>query len=456
MLKSAFRLLVLLGLLISPSAFAATISVGTISADATPGGINDAFTTIVNAINGNIEGSTDGGTSVSNLKADSVFEINMADDANPRVRDSELFNITVDSVSGGTLTNNTVVESGCVPATASGSLSSNVSACVVYVNGYRVSKGATSLTYSANMDTYVDISQTGAYTQSAVAIGATQPTVAANSSRLAKVTTNGTDITTVTTLFTTRVPGLLVPANYRDGLVVSRDSATTITVLPGSCEINNSMIAKTTTMTLTLTTAGDWAGGSSLRAANTYGFVGMDTSGNLKLHTTAPTNTDYAVSQTVGKKRYATWSATVYRILGWFFMDAAQNVENASNIKDTSVSNTIMSQDANTVAFTATGFTDVQLVNFYNSGGPIIVSSTVSVDATTGWDYLATLLVRDSTAVTGCGSNAFTTGSAQGGAPSYTCLEINRPQGTVTYRNRARVAANTATLRARNMVIQEQ
>jgi len=76
-----FQYLVIIGLLVVSSAYASTISLGTISADATTGGFNDNFTTIANVVNGDIEGSEDG-TSVTNIKADSVYEINMADDAN--------------------------------------------------------------------------------------------------------------------------------------------------------------------------------------------------------------------------------------------------------------------------------------------------------------------------------------------------------------------------------------
>lgn len=364
-------------ILIQASAFAGTVIAPNISADATPAGINQAFTAYADVINGNIEGSTNG-TSVTNIKSDSIYEINMADDANPRVRDSEIFNITTDSVSGGSLTQGAFVESGGVPATDS-DLTSDVSACVAYVNGYRVSKGATAQTYTASRDTYLDLSQTGVYTQSAVTIGATQPAVAANSVRLAKVVTDGTTITTVTSLYTTRVPGLIIPSHYRDGLFVSRDSTTTITILPGSAEINSSIVSKTATSTLTIGTAGDWAGGTSLRAADTFGFVGMDTSGNLKLHTTAPTHDNYAVSTTVGKKRYATWSSTVYRILGWFYMDGASSalVQVASNIKDGNVPNQVLSQDPSTSgvvsSFTTASLTDVTFMNikYYSSGYPV-------------------------------------------------------------------------------------
>lgn len=353
---------------------AATISLHTISADSAASVHNSNFTTLANTLNGETEGSTDGGSTVANIKADSIYEINMADDANPRLRDSELFNITTDSVSAGNLTQGAVVESGCVPATDT-DLTSDISACVAYVNGYRISKSATAQTYTASRDTYVDLSQTGVYTLSAVTNGAAQPSVAANSVRLAKVVTDGTQITSVTSLYTTRVPGLIIPANYRDGLFVSRDSSTTVSVLPGSCEVNNSMITKTSTTTLTLTTAGDWAGGSSLQAINTAGFVGVDSSGNIKLHTTAPTHDNYAVSTTAGKKRYATWSSTVYRILGWFWMNSVSSgtlsADSAvSNIRDGNVPNSIFVTGTNNASTAATNAEDLMEIRYFSSGFP--------------------------------------------------------------------------------------
>ena len=73
-----------------------------------------------------------------------------------------------------------------------------------YVMGKRVVKSGSDAdltkTYTASKDTYVDISNTGAITYSEVANGAAAPAVAANSIRLQKVVTNGTEITGVTDL----------------------------------------------------------------------------------------------------------------------------------------------------------------------------------------------------------------------------------------------------------------
>jgi len=94
-----FKKLAILSLftLISAESFAGTINVTAFSADSGVSHLNSFRTTVVNVINGNIEGSTDGGASVSNIKEDSVFAINMGDDANPVVRESELLGIGDDS-----------------------------------------------------------------------------------------------------------------------------------------------------------------------------------------------------------------------------------------------------------------------------------------------------------------------------------------------------------------------
>lgn len=380
-------------------AWSNTITLESISADSTITVFNNNFNTLSNLANGNVEGSSDGGATVSNIKADSVYEINMGDDANPRLRDSELVGITVDTISGGAASSQgSYVYSGCTPATDS-DLTSDVSACTAYINGYRVTKSATSQTYANNTTTYLWLSQAGVYTQS------TNPnTTISNSALLASVVTSGGAITTVNDLANRRLPGLVLPANYRSGLVVSRDSSTTITVLPGSAEINGAMKSKTATTTLTLSTAGDWAGGSSLRAADTFGFVGMDSSGNLKMHTTAPTNDNYALTTTQGKKRYAQWppsTGSTYRVLGWFYMDGAQLAEVASNIKEGDVSNSVTSNDSTTVTVTPTADFTFARQKFYSSGGPVLPSIICNWDGRGGADRLSHSISMDNVTVAG-------------------------------------------------------
>jgi len=259
-----------------------------------------------------------------------------------------------------------------VDALADTDLTSDVSAVIAFVNGYYISKAATAQTYADNTTTYLWLTQAGAYVQS------TDPnTSISNSALLAKVVTSGTQITAVTDLANRRLPGLLLPSQFRTGLYVSRDSTTTITVFPGTTEINSSMLSKTATTTLTLTTAGDWAGGSSLQATSTFGYVGMDSSGNLKMHTTAPTHQNYALTVTAGKKRYATWSSTVYRILGWFYMNATGagelNTYEVGNIKEADVANSVvLNSDTFFTTSSTTMVADTSgVTHFYSSGNPI-------------------------------------------------------------------------------------
>jgi hypothetical protein len=98
------------------------------------------------------------------------------------------------------LINNYIV-SGGIWTQASG-LNGTMTAAVLYMAGYRLSLGSVaSRAFTASKDTYVDILLTGTtpslvYTE--VTNGATAPTLAANSMRLAKVVTSGAAITSVT------------------------------------------------------------------------------------------------------------------------------------------------------------------------------------------------------------------------------------------------------------------
>lgn len=434
------------------TAYADVISVPAFSADSGVSHLETFRTTVVNVVNGNIEGAGSTGAT-KNIKADTVSEIEMYDDANPRIREGELLGIGSDSVSSGSLVQTSFVYSGGVPADDT-DLTSDISAIVVYINGYRITKGATALTYTANRDNYVDISQSGSYTVSPVTIGAAAPSVAANSARLAKVVTNGTEILTITDLARRSLSGLVVPTNFRDGLVVSKDSTTTITVLPGIAEINGSMVEKTSTTTLTISTAGDWAGGSSLRAASTYAFVGLDSSGNLKLHTTAPTHDNYDLTSTAGKKRYASWSSTTYRALGWFYMDGAQLVENASNIKEHGLANIIQSNDTTIVSVTGTSFAERQRANFYNSGGIIRLSGIMSIDVGTT-DGLSIEFGRSGTIIPGSGNSSASSNAGNLTGVSSTYLDINRPQGTAYYSVYSKMISGTINANRRAIVVEE-
>ncbi len=96
------------------------------------------------------------------------------------------------------------VVSGLLGTDPGASLTMTIPSGIAYVMGRRVVKlaGSSDLmrTYTINKDTYVDISHIGAITYTEVANGAGAPSVAANSLRLEKVITSGTEITSVVDL----------------------------------------------------------------------------------------------------------------------------------------------------------------------------------------------------------------------------------------------------------------
>ena len=79
----------------------------------------------------------------------------------------------------------------------SASLSSTTTSGTAYVYGARVVKDATAKTYTASKWTFVDLSNTGVYTYSEASIGGGEPSVASNSIRLARVSSDGTTIPSV-------------------------------------------------------------------------------------------------------------------------------------------------------------------------------------------------------------------------------------------------------------------
>lgn len=128
---------------------------------------------LTNAIN-----SADG----SLLQSASITSAALNDNANPVKRWDEAFN--------------DFVFTGLVPPT-SGTLNATTTAGTAYIEGVRVVKDATAKTYTASKHTYVDISKTGTYTYSEVNINANEPSVAANSIRIARVSTDGTTVLSV-------------------------------------------------------------------------------------------------------------------------------------------------------------------------------------------------------------------------------------------------------------------
>lgn len=128
------------------------------------------FQTAINAKDGSL------------LQAQTISTAALDANANPENRWNEGFN--------------DFIFTGLLPPTSS-DLTSVTTSGTVYMNGVRVVKDATSKTYTASKQTFVDISSTGTFTYSEVTIGASEPSVAANSIRLARVSTDGTTVAAV-------------------------------------------------------------------------------------------------------------------------------------------------------------------------------------------------------------------------------------------------------------------
>lgn len=120
----------------------------------------------------------------ANIVDDSLTEAEFADEINPRVRTYE----------GAACE---YVYTGLLPVTG-GSLTQNTSAGTAYPRGFRINKAsATAHSYTASKWTWVDIDQNGDFQYSEQAIGSATPSVATNSIRLARVSTDGTTVFSV-------------------------------------------------------------------------------------------------------------------------------------------------------------------------------------------------------------------------------------------------------------------
>lgn len=155
---------------------------------------NDVYSSDFPArLNANFQKSLTGGinaVTAANITDDSLLEADMADEINPRVRTYE----------GAACE---FVYTGLLPVTGA-SLTQNTSAGTAYPRGYRINKASsTARTYTASRWTFVDIDINGDFQYSEVAIGGATPSIASNSIRLARVSTDGTQVLTVQDLRTT-------------------------------------------------------------------------------------------------------------------------------------------------------------------------------------------------------------------------------------------------------------
>lgn len=351
----------LLFLLLASTAYAGVVTVDAfLSADSvTIAHLEQFRTRVVDGIN-----NPDGG----NLQNNSVTHSKLDANSDPVNRWSESFN--------------DYAYTGLLPTTTSGTLTSVTSAGTAYVQGYRVVKDATSHLYTATKDTYIDLNYNGTYTYSEVGVGASAPTVATNSIRLAKVTTNGSEITAVTDL---RVTSIQIGSTNEDfyiaGFGVSDDAVTTISVAPGAAKIGTTFVGKIANTPLDITSASDYLSGSSERGASKRLYIYTGIAGTLKLDDNPPDYHDTS-GNSVGALYYYKYGSTYYRNLGSVYLNGSQNVTKGTG--------------------TAIGLGNVvQTVYYqtgvYNSGSTAMTQNSSIPQNTAGDEYMTLAITPTST-----------------------------------------------------------
>lgn len=354
-------------------------------ADVTIQALNNNQNAIVNTLNGNVEGGI-------NIKAGSINTVDLAQAVSPVTRWSDSFNdYTV---------------SGMLPVTDS-DLTSDISAGVSYVNGFRLQLSATSKTYTASKDTFVYINEGGYYAFCEEPNGASScGSVPANSLLLAEVVTSGTAITAVNDLRTLSIQITTTttnfPANYRDSATVSRDSATAMHVEVGGIAIGNTIYSRTTdTSTKTLTTGTNWIEGGyspgSPRHIFIYAYNDAGSTFDFKYSSADPVYSDTS-NNTGGVLRYYTTGGVYYRAIGWAWVSADQiTAHEFGNFKDVGISNTVVRTSLTSALVNDTSYgvdlTETE-ANFYTTGGSVVVQGTINYDDGSA-NPIASATVRD-------------------------------------------------------------
>ena len=333
MLRKIQLFFIFLIILFSPNSFSAVTSYDyTFVA-------NDIFSSDFHSrLNSNFSKSLTGGinaVTAANVTDDSLLEADMADEINPRVRTYE----------GAACE---FVYTGLLPVT-SGSLSTTISAGTAYPKGYRINKASsTNKTFTASKWTYVDLDINGDFQYTEVAIDASAPSVASNSIRLARVSSDSSTVNSVSDLrrtscangpfsvigsssdsnepnlndmFSRGSTGRLysaagrTPQGFINGFQISWDTHTAFKVKPGAAYINGEYRAVSTDISVPQTADAPSTGVSGIDtgaiAASTgyYVFLIADSD------STKTPSVTYSTSQTPS-------GVTNYRLIGRIVTDA--------------------------------------------------------------------------------------------------------------------------------------
>lgn len=322
----------ILGLLVSQSAYAGTISVQPFISgnDVTIARLETQRTTFQNVINGNIEGGN------QNIKAGSITSSDLATAVNTVTFRDEAFN---DWTYSGML------------ATTSGTLSTTISAGVSYINGVRVQTSATAHTFTASKDTYVYINAGGYFDYQEVANGAAAPATPANELLLFKAVTSGTAVTSVTDSRTTSIQitanSSNFPLDYRNEALISLDSTTAVHAEPGQIAIGNLAYSNTADTTSKSTaTAANWIEGVAQPIKNmkfyVYAYNNSGTGFDIKYSSADPVYADTDLT-TGGTLRYYQANSVNYRALAYISADTSSTIQGSgfAQFKDTSTANSV-------------------------------------------------------------------------------------------------------------------
>ncbi len=352
-----------------------------VSTDLTATVYNTNLNTAYNKINSNID--------TTNILDDTLDETDMGDNINPRIRTAEGASCQF-------------VYTGLLTTTTSGTLTGSVPSGTAYPLGYRCNKtSSTAKTFTASKWTFVDLDSSCNFQYSEVAIAAATPAVAANSIRISRVSTDGTQIGAVQDLRTTSCSsgsfsGLTSTANeanlddmlkngapmikrwdttnqgFQQGLQISWDSGTVFRVKAGSVYVNGKYRSISTDVTATTTTDDPSNGVSGIVS----GSVAASTKYNI-----------YAVADQDAVK---TWSISYgtsasglsnYRQIGTITTDAGTLFSS----RDIYAINTVLPREhiRGWINFDQTAGAGLQIKNSFNVSSLTDTSAGLS---TTTWD----------------------------------------------------------------------
>lgn len=323
---------------------------------------------------------------------DTLTEADMADEINPRIRTYE----------GAACE---FVYSGLLPTTTSGTLVGSVPSGTAYPRGYRIIKSsATAKTWTATKWTYVDLDISGNFTYPEQTIDGSAPAVTSNSIRLARVSTDSTQVIAVQDLRKTSCadgpfsaiadasseatlgdllslgipvrrfsPAGRTPSGHVQGAFVSWDTHTTFKVTSGGAYIGSKYRAVSTDTTVTTATDAPLTGGSGIDT----GAIGASTTYYVYLAADQESVATYSVTFSSST---APAGVTNYRLIGMIKTDATSlfTSRDVVTVHGISERETI----AGWVKYTTVNST--QILDSYNVSG---ITDDATGVTTIAWDY---------------------------------------------------------------------